>query len=43
MTQWIEDQYVQVVGDHITPFRIMKIAKAVANTKKMTSAVDLEF
>lgn len=35
-----EDQYVQVVGDHITPLNTMKIAKALANAPKASAAFD---
>lgn len=38
-----EDQYVQVVGDHITPLNTKKIAKALANAPKESAAFDPEF
>lgn len=37
-----ENQYVQVVGDHITPLNTRKIAKAVANAPKEPAAFDPE-
>ena len=33
-----DDQYVQVVGDHITPLNTREIAKAVANAPKESAA-----
>lgn len=38
-----EEQYVQVVGDHITPLNTREIAKAVANAPKESAAFDPEF
>lgn len=38
-----EGQYVQVVGDHITPLNTKEIAKAVANAPKESAAFDPEF
>ncbi|OGB35188.1 MAG: hypothetical protein A3F78_03355 [Burkholderiales bacterium RIFCSPLOWO2_12_FULL_61_40] len=38
-----EDQYVQVVGDHITPLNTKKIAKALANAPKESAAFDPAF
>ena len=38
-----ENQYVQVVGDHITPLNTKKIAKALANAPKESAAFDPEF
>lgn len=38
-----DGQYVQVVGDHITPLNTRAIAKAVANAPKASDAFDPEF
>lgn len=38
-----EDQYVQVVGDHITPLNNKVIAKAVANAAKCFTALNPAF
>jgi len=38
-----ENQYVQVVGDHITPLKTREIAKAVANAPKEPAAFDPKF
>lgn len=38
-----EGQYVQVVGDHITPLNTRMIAKALANAPKESAAFDPEF
>ena len=38
-----EDQYVQVVGDHITPLNTREIAKALANAPKESAAFDPAF
>ncbi len=38
-----EDQYVQVVGDHITPLNTRAIAKALASAPKEPAAFDPGF
>jgi hypothetical protein len=38
-----DGQYVQVVGDHITPLNTRAIAKAVANAPKASDVSDPEF
>jgi hypothetical protein len=38
-----EDQYVQVVGDHITPLNTRAIAKALASAPKASAAFDPGF
>ena len=38
-----EGQYVQVVGDHLTPLNTRVIAKALANAPKEPAAFDPEF
>ena len=38
-----ENQYVQVVRDHITPLKTREIAKAVANAPKEPAAYDPKF